>query len=66
MALVAGAAWRRGCLLLCALAAASASAALPDAPPLGDIAGHDLAIDLGYGIYEGYYNATSGLNIWKG
>jgi hypothetical protein len=24
------------------------------------------AVDLGYGIYEGYYNATSNLNIYKG
>lgn len=23
-------------------------------------------VDLGYGIYEGYYNSTSQLNIYKG
>jgi len=28
--------------------------------------GHGLTVDLGYGIYQGYNNATSGLNIWKG
>lgn len=25
-----------------------------------------LVVDLGYAKYEGYNNATSGLNIWKG
>lgn len=25
-----------------------------------------LQVDLGYQVYQGYNNATSGLNIWKG
>lgn len=25
-----------------------------------------LQVDLGYEVYNGYSNATSGLNIWKG
>jgi len=25
-----------------------------------------LQVDLGYAIYQGYNNATQGLNIWKG
>lgn len=25
-----------------------------------------LQVDLGYGMYEGVQNSTSGLNIWKG
>jgi hypothetical protein len=28
--------------------------------------GYDLTVDLGYGLFQGYNNATSGLNIWKG
>ena len=26
----------------------------------------NLTVDLGYEIYQGYLNSTSGLNIWKG
>jgi hypothetical protein len=26
----------------------------------------DLTVDLGYGIYQGAYNSTIHLNIWKG
>jgi len=29
-------------------------------------ASDDLQVDLGYAIYQGYNNATQGLNIWKG
>lgn len=25
-----------------------------------------LAIDLGYGVYQGAYNTTTQLNVWKG
>lgn len=28
--------------------------------------GASLKVDLGYGIYEGYNNATTGLNVWRG
>ena len=28
--------------------------------------GSGLTVDLGYGVYQGYKNSTSGLNIWKG
>lgn len=27
---------------------------------------NSLVVDLGYGVYEGYYNDTSKLNIYKG
>jgi len=27
---------------------------------------NSLIVDLGYGVYEGYYNDTSKLNIYKG
>jgi hypothetical protein len=33
-------------------------------PAAGTVSG--LTVDLGYGIYQGYNNVTSGLNIWKG
>lgn len=26
----------------------------------------DPVVDLGYSSYQGYYNTTTGLNIWKG
>ena len=29
-------------------------------------ASNNLQVDLGYAIYQGYNNATQGLNIWKG
>jgi len=25
-----------------------------------------LQVDLGYAVYEGYNNATTGLNVWRG
>lgn len=25
-----------------------------------------LQVDLGYSVYEGYNNATTGLNVWRG
>ncbi|UPX18276.1 uncharacterized protein EKO05_0008580 [Ascochyta rabiei] len=27
---------------------------------------HDLAVDLGYGVYQGAHNSTTQLNVWKG
>jgi hypothetical protein len=27
---------------------------------------HHLELDLGYGIYQGAYNSTTQLNVWKG
>jgi len=35
-------------------------------PPESSVTGTGLTVDLGYGLYQGYNNATSGLNIWKG
>lgn len=32
----------------------------------GQNSSSSLQVDLGYGIYEGVQNSTSGLNIWKG
>jgi hypothetical protein len=26
----------------------------------------NLTVDLGYGIYRGYHNDTTALNVWKG
>ena len=38
----------------------------PFAAPLKLAKGRDnLQVDLGYGVYEGYLNETSDLNIWK-
>lgn len=34
------------------------------AAPLNDA--QDLAVDLGYGIYQGEYNSTTQLNVWRG
>jgi len=34
------------------------AAAAPSAP--------SLLVDLTYAVYQGYLNATSGLNVWKG
>jgi hypothetical protein len=31
-----------------------------------DLVGSSLKVDLNYMVYEGYKDASSGLNIWKG
>lgn len=38
----------------------AAGASLVDASP------YPLLVDLGYGIYNGVHNSTTGLNVWKG
>ena len=43
-----------------------AIAAFPSAATTSGFPDHPLMMDLGYGVYEGYYNSTSKLNIWKG
>lgn len=43
---------------LCLLSGQSALAA--------PLASQNLAVDLGYGTYQGVYNATTQLNVWKG
>ena len=35
-------------------------------PSESSVTGSGLTVDLGYGLYQGYNNVTSGLNIWKG
>jgi len=34
--------------------------------PSPALAGTNLTVDLGYGVYRGYQNGTTGLNVWKG
>jgi hypothetical protein len=43
-------------------AAASVTRHLPD----GRIPASELMVDLGYGVYKGFYNSTTDLNIWRG
>jgi hypothetical protein len=30
------------------------------------VAAYPLLVDVGYGVYNGVYNSTTGLNVWKG
>lgn len=62
-------------LQLCAAAAAAIAtpAVLPPVGPFTEVLGrrqstgsNNLTIDLGYAIYQGANNATSGINSWKG
>ena len=57
-------------------ASLAASAALPVAQPFEQFkakrqstnatSNSDLEVDLGYEVYEGYNNQTTGINIWRG
>jgi hypothetical protein len=57
-------------------ASLAASAALPVAQPFENFkakrqssnatSNSDLEVDLGYEVYEGYKNQTTGINIWRG
>jgi hypothetical protein len=57
-------------------ASLAASAALPAAQPFEHFkakrqssnatSNSDLEVDLGYEVYEGYNNQTTGINIWRG
>jgi hypothetical protein len=57
-------------------ASLAASAAVPVAQPFQhfnakrqstNVTGSsDLEVDLGYEVYEGYNNQTTGINIWRG
>jgi hypothetical protein len=57
-------------------ASLAASAAVPVAQPFQhfnakrqttNVTGSsDLEVDLGYEVYEGYHNQTTGINIWRG
>ena len=40
----------------------------PPAPAAGTttLGGSGLTVDLGYGVYTGVRNTTTGLNVWKG
>jgi hypothetical protein len=60
-------------LLTFALTFSSATVAFPQSRPFKNAldarqnAGNNsLAVDLGYGIYQGYSNASTGINTWKG
>ena len=62
-------------LQLCAAAAVAIAspAFLPPVDPFADALGkrqstgsNNLTIDLGYAIYQGANNATTGINSWKG
>jgi hypothetical protein len=57
-------------------ASLAASAAVPVAQPFQHLntkrqstnvtGSGDLEVDLGYEVYEGYNNQTTGINIWRG
>jgi hypothetical protein len=57
-------------------ASLAASAAVPVAQPfqhfnakrqsVNTTGSSDLEVDLGYEVYEGYNNQTTGINIWRG
>jgi hypothetical protein len=57
-------------------ASLAASAAVPIAQPFQHFnakrqttnvtSNSDLEVDLGYEVYEGYSNQTTGINIWRG
>ena len=57
-------------------ASLAASAAVPVAQPfehfkakrqsVNATSNSDLEVDLGYEVYEGYTNQTTGINIWRG
>jgi len=57
-------------------ASLAASAALPAAQPfehfkakrqsVNATSNSDLEVDLGYEVYEGFTNQTTGINIWRG
>jgi hypothetical protein len=39
---------------------------IPTSSSASSTSSNSLIVDLGYGVYEGYYNDTSKLNIYKG
>jgi hypothetical protein len=39
---------------------------IPTSSSASSTSSTSLIVDLGYGVYEGYYNDTSKLNIYKG
>jgi hypothetical protein len=57
-----------------ALALSSATEAFPQSQPFRhalrerqDTGSSDaLTVDLGYGVYQGYSNSTTGINTWRG
>lgn len=57
---------------LLAFSGAALSSAVPRDQPFKSAlqrrqqSGNSLRVDLGYEIYEGTSNATTGLNVWKG
>jgi hypothetical protein len=59
-------------LIASALSVSYATAASPRSQPFRELLGKTrsttsaLQVDLGYGIYEGSTNRTSGINIWRG
>ena len=61
------------CGALLGAASLAAGSALPVGQPFEQVkskrqaqADSNLQVDLGYEVYEGYNNQTTGLNIWKG
>lgn len=60
--------------LACIVSAASAASALMPSQPFGKLlsqkqqspASDALDVDLGYAIYRGFANATTGINTWRG
>jgi hypothetical protein len=56
-----------------ALAFSSVTIAFPQSRPFRhalnarqDAGNNSLTVDLGYGVYEGFSNASTGINTWKG
>lgn len=49
-----------------ALYLGAAEAAVIGKNPIIEPEDFSLTVDLGYGIYKGFYNSTTDLKIWKG
>ena len=56
----------RSLLAAALLAAGSLAQDGSDASTLGGYGGSSLTVDLGYGVYKGVSNSSTGLNTWKG
>jgi hypothetical protein len=60
-------------LLTLALSLSSVASAFPRSQPFKhalharqDVGNDNLTVDLGYGVYQGYANSSTGINTWKG
>lgn len=60
-------------LLVLVLTLSSVTSAIPRSQPFKnalrarqDAGNTNLTVDLGYGVYQGYANSSTGINTWKG